>query len=103
MTYVPPETTPEKWVIELNRYQRDNLLWLLLACWGWNEGGVIEPLNFAGTGDWVGEIPHLLMRPGRSSPCLDASDHPNWTHDQLREAIGYWLDQKIKKAMEQAR
>ena len=40
--------------LTLNRYQRDNLLWLLNLIW---ECYLREGVN---TGDWVGEIPQLL-------------------------------------------
>lgn len=51
-------TMPEIWVMALNRYQRDNLLWLLQAM-GYG-APAIEPLHLAHTGDWVGEIANML-------------------------------------------
>lgn len=57
------------WTVTLNAYQRDNLLALLVACWGWAhesepdlepedlEGGLLRVAN---SGDWCGEIPWKL-------------------------------------------
>ena len=57
------------WVIRLNKYQRDNLLWLLTLVWE----GHLEGCN---TGDWVGEIPYLLSKEGKESK-LDDEDLPD--------------------------
>lgn len=99
MSYIPykviPQTTePERWVIELNRYQRDNLLWLLLAVWGCG----VPPFDRAATGDWVGEIPWMLRLPGQESPQLTPDDHPLCSVDELRRRVQDWLDGKIKQA-----
>lgn len=48
----------ETWTITINRYQRDNLLWLLQAC-GYG-ASAIEPFHLANTGDWIGEIHNML-------------------------------------------
>lgn len=63
------ETTchEETWSIKLNKYQRDNLLWLMLQIWR----GDYPELN---TGDWCGEIPSVL---GGGSGELSANDRPN--------------------------
>jgi len=59
------------WRINLNKYQRDNLLWLLLQIWR----GDYNELN---TGDWVGEIPWLLRKLDQHGmPVLDETDSPN--------------------------
>ena len=101
MTYIPPKVIPErreeeKWVIELSKYERDNLLWLLLAVWGWGYG--VEPFGLASTGDWVGMIPWKLMRAEGEYPQLTADDRPNCTHDELRQRIDDWLKRKIQEA-----
>jgi hypothetical protein len=53
--YYPNHQT---WVIELNKYHRDNLLWLFNVI-GYPSGNGIEPFTFANTGDWAvdGSIP----------------------------------------------
>jgi hypothetical protein len=63
------------WNIRLNKYQRDNLLWLLTLCWQ----GHIPGTN---TGDWVGEIPWLLRYPCQNFPELGKDDRPNVSLDE---------------------
>ncbi len=79
----------ENWVIQLNKYHRDNLLWLFNVI-GYPGAG-IKPFTFANTGDWNGEIPLMLCKPGQSNPVLDAKDRPNKSIDALKSDIEYWL------------
>lgn len=67
---------PTSWTLSLDRYQRDNLLWLLLIIWDGN----FSSLN---TGDWVGEIPYKLVPPG-DEPRLTSGDMPNCTLEQWK-------------------
>lgn len=78
-------TTAEIWALSLNRYQRDNLLWLL-NCVGWPAGNVQrrDGLNDYNSGDWVGEIALMLGKVERwdkGGPVevyeVDANDSPN--------------------------
>jgi hypothetical protein len=80
----------ETWVIELNKYQRDNLLWLFSTISGPNAA---EPFTMANTGDWAGEIPYMLAKPGQSS-LLDENDRPNRTIDDLKSYIESWVKSK---------
>jgi len=68
---------PEQYTITLNKYQRDNLLWLLVLVWG----GEIPGTN---TGDWCGEIPQLLD-PNANPSELNEDVQPNTTIEQWRE------------------
>lgn len=79
----------DNWVIQLNKYHRDNLLWLLNVV-GYPGAG-IRPFNFCNTGDWNGEIPLMLRKPGQSNPVLDEKDRSNKSMDALRADIEAWL------------
>ena len=59
----------QEWIIVLNKYQRDNLLWLLILA----RHGYIPAVA---TGDWVGEIPFLLAKEG-GADYLSPEDQPN--------------------------
>lgn len=71
--------------LELNKYQRDNLLWLLLIAWQNPELGL-------GTGDWIGEIPHKLVAHD-NYPELTEQDQPNCTLEEWR----HQFDQRFAK------
>lgn len=76
----------EIWTVQLNKYQRDNLLWLLNCCGFCSPA--LEPLNFCNSGDWLGEIGYMLAddKPvGRLHP-----DTSNMTRDQLATYIQLW-------------
>lgn len=93
-----------RWLLLVNRYQRDNLLWLLnLAGYGFTtaghgEGGVVEharPLGgdagdfrYANTGDWNGEI--ALMLAHDDGCCLISDRHgdrPNVSFEQIGDRL----------------
>lgn len=96
---IPPHAPQEgEWTITLSRYQRDNLLWLLMMCWGL-DGNAVEPFGIAATGDWVGEIPWMLRRPGQDQPILDEQDHPNCSVAEMRERVAAWIRRKVNQAM----
>jgi hypothetical protein len=59
----------EKWNLTLDKYQRDNLLWLITLA----RDGHISGAN---TGDWVGEIANMLAKPNKPAE-LDSDDKPN--------------------------
>lgn len=87
--YYPGSQT---WVIELTKYHRDNLLWLFNVC-GYPWGHGLDPFTMANTGDWSGEIPNMLAKPGQDC-VLDHTDHPNKSVTELREQIESWLKSK---------
>ena len=78
---------PEEWVLKLNPYQRDNLLWLLNAC-GYPYTECVAPFPLANTGDWLGEIA-IMLDPGGDQR-LKKGDQPNLTLDDLRRRIEDW-------------
>jgi hypothetical protein len=78
-----------EWVLRLNKYQRDNLLWLLNACGYGNHSLVVQPFTCANSGDWLGEIASMLAKPGKKCE-IDADDQPNMTIEQLRVAVESW-------------
>lgn len=85
----------QKWIIVLNKYQRDNLLWLFAAI-GYasdakGESGV-EPFTLANNGDWVGEIPQMLQKPDAEHFCrLDPEDHANGGNmEELEREVARW-------------
>jgi hypothetical protein len=65
------EDKPVTWTIQLNRYQRDNLLWALQCI---RDG--YKPEDGFNTGDWVGEIAFMIAKKDKY-PALDATDTPN--------------------------
>jgi len=74
----------DEWNITLNRYQRDNLVWLLAAV-GYPFGGDdigVEPFTLANSGDWVGEIASAL-------DCEHAGS-PNMSIAELRQEVERW-------------
>lgn len=81
--------TFNRWVIELNEYHRNNLLWLLNAI-GYPNHLKVEPFDCANTGDWVGEIACMLSKPNQE-PVLDMLDYPNISLEDLKRKIELWL------------
>ena len=86
VTYSRYYPASQSWVIELNSYHRNNLVWLLNAI-GYPYGKAIEPFNFANTGDWVGEIHNMLAKPDGEDP----QARGNTTPEQLKSSIDSWL------------
>jgi hypothetical protein len=72
------------WNLQLNKYQRDNLLLLLNAC-GYPGDGTPAVYLGANTGDWLGEIA-LMLAPGGKLP-NDAN--PNTTLAHMRKEVSY--------------
>jgi hypothetical protein len=95
-TYSRYYPASETWVIELNRYHRDNLIWLFNAI-GYPSGNGIPPFNFANTGDWVGEIHNMLDAP-EGTPFygndFNKDNRPNNSLSQLKDHIESWLKNK---------
>jgi len=85
----------QKWIIVLNKYQRDNLLWLFAAIgYGSDANGKsgVEPFTLAMNGDWAGEIPQMLQKPNPENFCqLDSEDQPNGGNlDVLEADVARW-------------
>lgn len=72
----------QEWAHTFNKYQRDNLLWLLTLV---REGD----LPNCNTGDWVGELSFALAKPGKNWD-LDETDHPNVSLEEWRK----WQQEK---------
>lgn len=85
----------ETWVIELNRYHRDNLVWLFNAI-DYPSGNGVEPFQFANTGDWIGEVHNMLDAP-KDSPDFNKDNRPNKANEELKKDIEYWLKSKDNK------
>jgi hypothetical protein len=69
----------KKYTIELNKYQRDNLLWLLLIAWENPELGLWS-------GDWTYEVAHKLMDDPDQHPQLSrVNDSPNCSNEEWRK------------------
>ena len=82
-----PTKHPEpEWVLRLNKYQRDNLAWLisLIGHGSWSDTGGVAPFKFAHTGDWVGEIGFML------DP-RDKSINPNRSVEEIEKYIESWI------------
>ena len=86
----------KEWVLTLNEYQRNNLLWLINACgypYADRRGvrqGAIDPFTFANTGDWIGEVAIMLCRPGEDCT-LGPDDRPNRSLKELEDFVERWL------------
>lgn len=76
---------PETWTLTLNRYQRDNLLWLLNRIgYPYNNEWRDPELARLNSGDWVGELVLSLAKVERwedgrpvTVMVIDENDHPN--------------------------
>lgn len=87
---------PNVWTLTLDRYQRDNLLWLLNAV-GYGAAPV-APFQLAHTGDWCGEIANQLAKTyerwsthSDTTIGIDAEDRPNKSLDQLADDVDRWI------------
>jgi len=84
-----------KWILVLNNYQRDNLLWLFAAIGYASDAkgkSGVEPFTLAMNGDWAGEIPQMLQKPDAKHFCqLDPEDHANGGDmDTLETDVERW-------------
>lgn len=88
---LPPSAAAHRcvWTLQLNKYQRDNLLWLINAC-GWPGGVPVMPFGFANTGDWLGEIGWMLAKQDQHSVVVGNGDQTNKTLEQLRQEVDRW-------------
>lgn len=92
-----PEPT-DYFLLDLDRYQRDNLVWLLKAV-GYPAPSdpeapkCVDPFGFANTGDWVGQIASQL-------DCHKGVGTPLMTEDELRSQVAGWLEHKKEEAEE---
>lgn len=75
------------WNLELDEYQRDNLLWLLnLVGYPQPDASAVEPFTFANTGDWVGEIVIMLRDTDGNMIAEGANEDP----ETIRKRIKQW-------------
>lgn len=80
--------TENIWNLELNEYQRNNLLWLLnLLGTPYPHAERVEPFHFANTGDWVSELATML----RDKDGSMIADTSLVTVAQIREDIERWM------------
>lgn len=80
----------DKWSIELDEYQRSNLLALIEAC-----GYGHKPANFLrglDTGDWIGEI--YIMLGGFSDP---PTYRPNCTPEQMASRARAFIEWEARR------
>jgi hypothetical protein len=86
------------WVLQINKYQRDNLLMLLRMVLD-NDG----PFGSMNTGDWVAEIAQMLAKPELSGTRvvpkynLDEQDIANLGKSAIHDRILFWLADRIHK------
>jgi hypothetical protein len=92
------------WVLVLNKYQRDNLLFLLNLCGYGSPDIATEPFTIMNNGDWIGEIAIMLGKsicPGAFNATetytIDKDDQPNTSVKCVRNLITSWI--KINKHM----
>jgi hypothetical protein len=77
---------PVSYTLELNAYQRDNLLQLLNICGSSGKG--IEPFTIANNGDWLKEIAILLTSDYGGK--LEEQSKPNMDAGTYERMLGYW-------------
>lgn len=90
-----PKKSNDDYLVEfrLNNYQMTNLKWLLgLVGYPSDNGTMIEPFNFANTGDWVGEIYNMLAAGEKLLPKIG----PNTTTEDIKQNIEWWISNKRK-------
>jgi hypothetical protein len=76
------------WNVQLNDYQRRNLLWLLNLV-GYGAPG-LEPFTLVNNGDWVGEVA-LKLADERGSFVIDEDkEPPNGRRATVAAAIEHW-------------
>jgi len=101
------------WVLVLDKYERDNLLWLfnVIGYPGIEPGeegkpnpkkATVEPFHNLNNGDWVGQIASklcYLTGVYNESAYFDAKFSPNggYSSDELRSRIDNWFQSKIKE------
>lgn len=97
-----------RWYLELDDYQRDNLLWLFNVM-GFSDRAsdtLVEPFQFANTGDWLGEIAAMLAKPGpdgrMSLTARRPGSRPNSDPDVLRANVALWLKHKLPSLLPHA-
>ena len=88
-TSYPMNPMPGVWTLTLNKYQRDNLLWLLNKCGAPDSSHALDELRLHANGDWAWEIADMLGKIDRANRgphgigyprpvyVIDANDHPN--------------------------
>jgi|SRR5579872_1419247 len=85
----PPDGT---WELTLNKYQRDNLMWLIGLCgYPYPENEPIGDFPLANTGDWLGEVYNPLAPGGDVSPNISrqsVQDRIDCSHEISRRLIG---------------
>jgi len=110
---------PQVWVLVLNTYQRDNLLWLLnMIGYGKPENLLIDPIapdwtitpfHLLNTGDWVGEVAQKLGEFDSERPALYKEErdalgkrrgrNPNKTAKELMHDFKAWIDRRLLSMM----
>ena len=70
----------QQWTLQLNKYQRDNLLMSLQAIFE------VDPITLLHSGDWVGEIMWMISDTGK----LEENDCPNASLESLRSDLEWW-------------
>ena len=80
--------TENIWKLELNEYQRNNLLWLLnLIGYPYPHAESVQPFNLANTGDWVGEVATMLR--DRDGTMIARGSIQSV--DEIRKAVELWM------------
>lgn len=95
------EDPPDKgwWTGHLNKYHRDNLLWLFAAIGTVeSEHGRVEPFHLALTGDWAGEVPFAVLGAPENGRMDLAGTEPNVDLAGLQGAVDQWMEGKLLEA-----
>ncbi len=82
--------TQNVWKLELNEYQRNNLLWLLnLVGYPYPHADSVQPFNLANTGDWVGEVATMLR--DKDGKMIADADGTHETTQTIRDGVERWM------------
>lgn len=79
----------QSYTITLNRYQLDNLRWLIRLT-GYPHGKdahKVEPFQWADSGDWLGELYWKLRD---VAPDVE-NDEPNRTPSEMKRLVTLWV------------
>lgn len=85
--------TQNIWSLDLNEYQRNNLLWLLnLIGYPYPKAEAVQPFDLANTGDWVGEVAMMLRDKDGNLISKESIESVG----NIQKAVDNWVEAEAK-------
>ncbi len=85
--------TQDVWKLELNEYQRNNLLWLLnLIGTPYPHAQSVQPFDLANTGDWVSELVTMLRDKDGNMISKESIESVG----DIQRAVDNWVEAEAK-------